>query len=224
MIKTLRALLAVLLLAWLPSGTYANEAVLDHSPLPEDNTARVRGAEIIASNCNGCHGLKYLRYRHLLNLGVSQDKVDAWRGSQSLDAVLAAQMSDEAAKESFGGVVPPDLSLMANAREGGGHYLYSYLTGYHTTKDGALSNSVFPETRMPDVLGIATATEAQQRADIQAQAKDVSAFLVWAADPHAPERKHLGIYVLAYLAFMTVLLYLWKRRIWARVDQEPPIE
>lgn len=224
MMKTLRTLLSVLLLAWLPSGAHANEAVLDHSPLPEDNAARVRGAEIVASNCNGCHALKYLRYRHLLNLGVSQDQVDEWRGSQSLDAVLAAQMSDEAAKESFGGVVPPDLSLMAHAREGGGHYLYSYLTGYHTTQNGALSNAVFPETRMPDVLGIATATNARQRTDIQAQAKDVSAFLVWAADPHAPERKHLGIYVLAYLACMTVLLYLWKRRIWARIDQEPPIE
>lgn len=224
MIRMLRATFSALLLAWAPGAAHANEAVLDHSPLPEDNAALVRGAEIVATNCNGCHGLKYLRYRHLLNLGVSKDKVDEWRGSQSLDAVLAPQMSDEAAKESFGGVVPPDLSLMASAREGGGHYLYSYLTAYHNTQDGVLGNTVFPETRMPDVLGMATATDAQQKAGVQAQARDVSAFLIWAADPHAPERKHLGIYVLAYLAFMTVLLYLWKRRIWARIDQEPPIE
>lgn len=213
-----------LLMTLATGGVSANEAVLDHSPLPEDNAALVRGAEIVATNCNGCHGLKYLRYRHLLNLGVNKDKIEAWRGSQSMDATLAPQMSEEAAKESFGGAVPPDLSLMASAREGGGHYLYSYLTGYHNTQDGALSNTIFPETRMPDVLGIATATDEKQKADIQAQAKDVSAFLIWAADPHAPERKQLGIYVLIYLAFMTTLLYLWKRRIWARIDQEPPIE
>lgn len=214
----------IALLAWMPVWASANEAALDLSPLPEDAAAKVRGAEIVASNCNGCHGMKYLRYRHLLNLGVNKDKIDEWRGSQSLDAPLAPQMTEQDAKLSFGGALPPDLSLMASAREGSGHYLYSYLTGYHNTKDGALSNTVFPETRMPDVLGIATATDAKQKADIQAQAKDVSAFLIWAADPHAQERKQLGRYVLVYLAFMTLLLYLWKRRIWAKIDQEPPIE
>jgi ubiquinol-cytochrome c reductase cytochrome c1 subunit len=53
---------------------------------------------------------------------------------------------------------------------------------------------------------------------LQEQAKDAAAFLNWAADPHTGERHHLGYYVLTYLVILTILLYLSKRRIWARLD------
>jgi ubiquinol-cytochrome c reductase cytochrome c1 subunit len=89
---------------------------------------------------------------------------------------------------------------------------------------GELTNSVFPETRMPDILGAADASEPQQRADLESKAKDVSAFLVWAADPHAGDRERLGYYVLAYIAILTLLLFMWKKQIWREIDKQPKIK
>ncbi len=215
--------LSAFLLACSTCAAHAAEASLEKVELPNDLPALERGAETVATVCSGCHGLKYIKYRDLLSLGIGQDKVDAWRNGQPLDTTMQPQMTEEAARASFGGVAPPDLSLMAAAREGGGAYLYSYLTGYHKTDKGDLTNSVFPVTRMPDILGAADASTEQQRAEVAAKAKDVSAFLVWAADPHAQERKRLGFYVLAYVALMTVLLYFWKNQIWADINKRPKI-
>jgi ubiquinol-cytochrome c reductase cytochrome c1 subunit len=52
-----------------------------------------------------------------------------------LDAAVLAQMAENDAMAAFG-KVPPDLSLMVKARDGGPNYLYSYLLGYYLTKDG----------------------------------------------------------------------------------------
>ncbi|MBI1174231.1 MAG: cytochrome C [Sideroxydans sp.] len=213
----------VLLLGLLPLFANASEEKLDESPIPTDRASIQRGAEEVVTTCGGCHGLKYVKYSDLLTLGFAKDKVDGWRGPLPLDAALKPQMSADDATASFG-VAPPDLSLMAAAREGGGHYLYSYLTGYHINDKGELTNSVFPVTRMPDVLGLSGITDPKQRAEMEEKAKDVSAFLIWAADPHAQERKHLGYYVLAYVFVMTILLFLWKKQIWHDIDRQPKIE
>lgn len=205
-------------------SAHAAETKLLDVEVATDLPTLERGAETVATVCGGCHGLKYIKYRDLLKLGIAKDKVDAWRNGQPLDSVMQPQLTEDAARASFNGVVPPDLSLMAAAREGGPRYLYSYLTGYHMNDKGELSNSVFPETRMPDVLGAATVADDQQRSELNGKAREVSSFLAWAADPHAQERKQLGYYVLAYVAFMTLLLFLWKQQIWRDIDKRPKIE
>ena len=48
-------------------------------------------------------------------------------------------------------------------------------------------------------------------------ARDVVAFLAWAADPTLEERKRLGLLVMGYLLITAVLLGLAKRRIWRDV-------
>lgn len=48
-------------------------------------------------------------------------------------------------------------------------------------------------------------------------AKDVSAFLSWAGEPKLEARKRLGLMVLAYMAVLTLLLYLSKRALWRNV-------
>ncbi len=204
-------------------GAHATEAKLESVELPSDLPAMERGAETVVTVCSGCHSLKYIKYRDLQNLGIAKDKVDAWRNSQPLDSTLQAQMSESDARAAFS-AAPPDLSLMAAAREGGGNYLFAYLTGYHKNDKGDLTNRVFPETRMPDILSAADATDEKQRAELETKAKEVSAFLVWAADPHAAERKRLGYYVLSYVALMTLLLYLWKKQIWREIDKQPKIK
>jgi ubiquinol-cytochrome c reductase cytochrome b/c1 subunit len=48
-------------------------------------------------------------------------------------------------------------------------------------------------------------------------AKDVSAFLVWAAEPHMEERKKLGVKVFLFLLVFALLVLRIKRKVWATV-------
>ena len=59
--------------------------------------------------------------------------------------------------------------------------------------------------------------DAGAKGSFEQNARDITAFLAWASDPSLDGRKRLGWLVLLYLAITTVLLYLVKRRIWARV-------
>jgi cytochrome c1 len=52
-------------------------------------------------------------------------------------------------------------------------------------------------------------------------AKDVTAFLAWTAEPHLEQRKRLGFEVMGFLALLAVLLYLTKKKVWARVGGDP---
>ncbi len=178
-----------------------------------------RGAEVVTSICMGCHSLHYIKYRDLQQVGFSNTELDKLRGTQSLDEPLLSATTEEMAIELFG-LIPPDQSLLAKAREGGAHYIYTLLTSYEKDAKGNVSNLLFPGLRMPDVLDYASADLAQ-RAALKQQVRDAAMFLEWAADPHADERRHIGGYVLAYLVVLTLLLYLIKRRVWARLP--PPV-
>jgi ubiquinol-cytochrome c reductase cytochrome c1 subunit len=192
---------------------WATEVKLENIQVDTSVSAVERGADTSMNYCHSCHSLKYIRYRDLATFGIDKKKIEAWRGDQSLDAPLASLMSDAAAMQSFG-KIPPDLSLMTNAREDGASYVYSYLLGYYNTPEGMTSNHIFPETKMPDVLGISGTTELAQRDELQGKAHDIVSFLAWAADPHEGERHRLGYYVIGYLVILTSLLYIVKKQIW----------
>jgi len=199
-------------------SAYASDAgiELDREKIPTDSASILRGAEHVVNNCVSCHGLKYIKYTDMLALGIEQKTVDGWRGDKPINTRITAGMPAEAAAAAFGGVVPPDLSLMTSARDGGVHYMYSYLMGY-TVTDKGMDNKYYPGTRMPDILASASTTDPKLRAEVSTKAKEITAFLNWAADPHAEERKQLGKYVIAYLLLLTVLLYFWKVQIWSKL-------
>ena len=52
-------------------------------------------------------------------------------------------------------------------------------------------------------------------ATVQQYAKDVSAFLMWTAEPHLEARKRLGLQVMVFLIALSLLLYFTKRKVWA---------
>ena len=194
--------------------TEVADVELERSP-----EALKRGAEVVTRVCLGCHSLYYVKYRTLQELGFSSAELDTLRGTQGLDDPLVSAITDEMAIELFG-LVPPDQSLLAKAREGGAHYIYALLTSYEKDAKGDVSNPLFPGLRMPDIMDYASADVAQ-RAVLQQEIHDVAVFLEWASDPHAAERRQIGIYVIAYLIVLTFLLYLIKRRVWARLP--PPM-
>ena len=134
----------------------------------------------------------------------------------------------------------PDLSLMAKARAGfhgpyglginqlfrgigGPEYIYSILTGFTgKTKEIAGStfygNTAFPGgwIAMPPPLSDGQVTfEDNSPNTVDAEARDVVAFLTWAAEPKMMARKHAGFVAVLFLALLSVLLYLTNKRIWA---------
>lgn len=119
--------------------------------------------------------------------------------------------------------------ILTGYSEGGADYLYSLLTGYSEPPEGfhlaegMNYNKYFPGHQIAMVQPIPEggAVEYQENAgataSLEQNAEDVTAFLAWAADPSLNQRKQLGWTVLLYLLITTVLLYLAKKRIWARV-------
>jgi cytochrome c1 len=119
--------------------------------------------------------------------------------------------------------------IVTSYQESGADYLYAYLTGYKTppgevkVPDGMNYNEVFPKPHLTGMPNPFLAGDGLVKYDdgtpgtVDNYARDVTAFLAWAADPRLEERKRLGVLVLGYLMITALLLYFAKRRIWSRV-------
>ncbi len=199
---------------------WAEPAKLADVIIPDAPDALKRGAQTAVGTCMGCHDLKYITYHDLLALGFTKQEVDEMRAEHPLGAALISQTPPEASLAAYG-KIPPDLSLMAKARDDGPHYIYTLLTSFYQDSTGNTDNRLFPSIKMPDILGAGAANDPAARHELQTNAAEVAAFLNWAADPHANERRHLGYYVIGYLIVLTGLLYLLKRRIWRRLAPPP---
>ena len=140
-----------------------------------------------------------------------------------------------------GGANPPDLSVMAKARHGGANYIYSLLTGYDAPPSYLTMTSTqhynaymagdltpfVPEgahvppggfIAMPNPLAAGQVTyDDGTEASVDQMAKDVSAFIAWASEPHQVERKQAGFGVLIFLFLFAGVTYMSYRRIWAGV-------
>jgi ubiquinol-cytochrome c reductase cytochrome c1 subunit len=154
--------------------------------------------------------------------------------------------NEEAAAASNGGAAPPDMSLLAKARgvergfpqflfdiftqydAGGPDYIHSLLTGYDETPpagmvipEGTYYNPYFlsgVSLKMPKPLSDDQVTyDDGSKQTVDQYARDVSAFLVWASEPHMEARKKTGFRVLVFLLLFGALLYVTKRKVWEGV-------
>lgn len=154
--------------------------------------------------------------------------------------------NEQAARAAMSGAYPPDMSVLAKARgygrgfptflldalpglsyqEHGVDYIASLLEGYtdppHDVKvpEGQYYNAYMSGNRigMPPPLSDGAVTYddgAPQTVD--QYSKDVTAFLMWVAEPHLEARKHIGQGVVAFLIVFALLLYFTKRMIWRDV-------
>lgn len=164
------------------------------------------------------------------------------RPATSADHFPSPFPNEAAARASNGGALPPDLSVIAKARAGGAAYIYSLLSGYVdppaglTVSPGAYYNPYFPgdltaywsgdpkhvppggTLAMPPQLEPNKVTfDDGAPSTIDQQAKDVSAFLMWAAEPKMEERKQFGLGAMIYLLIFAGILYASYRRIWRNV-------
>lgn len=116
--------------------------------------------------------------------------------------------------------------IVTGYEEKGSDYLYALMTGYadapasKTLSEGASYNTVFPgnQIAMPAPLsdGVVEYTDGTQ-ATVDSYAKDVTAFLSWAAEPTLAERKRMGLKVFIYLFALVGVLYLSKRVAWRNI-------
>jgi ubiquinol-cytochrome c reductase cytochrome c1 subunit len=56
-----------------------------------------------------------------------------------------------------------------------------------------------------------------KKATVDQMAKDITAFLIWAAEPELEERKRIGVKVMLFLIVFTAMLYAVKRQVWAKL-------
>jgi cytochrome c1 len=121
--------------------------------------------------------------------------------------------------------MPKDI--VTGYQEGGVDYLYALLTGYSDKvpadlklAEGMTYNTAFPgnQIAMPAPLGKESFVKYQDGSgSLEDNARDVAAFLAWAADPSLNSRKYIGWQVMVYLLVTTLLMYIGKKRIWSRI-------
>lgn len=209
------------LMLWLPAGgafaAYEPEPIPDVDISFDRNTLRA-GLAVFNDICMGCHSAKYVTYQNLMDydeIGLSREEADFLRGERKLLSGLVSTLEPNMARLYYG-KVPPDLSLMARARPGGGAYIAAILTGYEHDPARRIPdeayNVYFPGRRiaMPDPLNWLLHRPEDEQA-IRQQARVVASFLEFVAEPHQVERRHIGYWVAAYMVVLVVVLYLLVR-------------
>lgn len=240
-------------------------------PFGKFDAAQVqRGYKVYREVCSACHAMKQMYFRNLGQKGgpfydpeyknpndnpyvkslakdIQVNDIDSETGdviqrpAGSADRFPSPFPNEAAARASNGGALPPDLSVIVKAREGGADYVYSLLTGFVTPPAGL---TVGPGQHYnPYMAGDLTAAwtgkghapaggfiamapplapdlvtfDDGKPSTIDQQAKDVTAFLAWASDPKQTERKQFGLGAMIYLLIFTVLLWFSYKRVWRNV-------
>lgn len=218
-----------------------------------------RGLKVYAEVCAACHSLNLVAFRDFAALGYSEEQVKAiakaWktevpsinpetgepatRPAIPADKIPSPFANEVAARAANNNALPPDLSLITKAREGGPAYVYSLLLGYrdqagYKNEEGKELLKEFPEAATPAGLhfnpwfanlNIAMAPpivsddqvtyDDGTKATKEQMARDVSAFLTWAAEPKMENRKSAGWAALGFLLVFTVLAWMSYKTIWA---------
>ena len=215
-----------------------------------DRGSLQRGYQVYTEVCSSCHSMKYLSYRNLAEKGGPEfTEAEAKVIAASFEVtdgpntdgemfVRPGKLSDKfvmpyenvaAAKAANGGAYPPDMSVLIKARSGGADYIYSLLLGYDeppigmNLDDGVYYNKYMYGNKIkmsaPLSEGIVEYSDGTQ-ASVEQMSKDVTTFLMWAAEPHLEARHQMGFKAIVYLIILTVLVYLSMKKIWSRVETE----
>jgi ubiquinol-cytochrome c reductase cytochrome c1 subunit len=233
-----------------------------------DQAQLQRGYKVYREVCSACHSMNLVSFRNLGDRGgpffspkYPNSNDNPWvkaiakdyevpdidnetgdvikRPATPADRFPAPFPNEAAARASNGGALPPDMSLLAKAREEGPAHIFSILTGYAPPPAGLKMDATQHYNQfMPGDLtsywsgshehvppggfiAMAPPLKAGQvtfddgtPSTLEQQAMDVSAFLMWAAEPKLEERKQTGFAVLLYLILFAGLLYASYRKVW----------
>jgi len=209
-----------------------------------DRASAQRGFQVYAEVCSSCHSMKQMYYRNLEGIGLSEDQIKAVastfqvagslsdsgqpteRAALPSDHFRSPFANDLAARAANGGALPPDQSLLVNAREGTSDYVDALLQGYEdppkgvTLQPGQYYNKymaghmiAMPPPLAADAVEYADGTKAT----LAQEASDVTTFLTWAANPEMEARKRMGVKAVLFLTLMSGLTYAVKKKVWKDV-------
>ena len=215
-----------------------------------DRGSLQRGYQVYTEVCSSCHSMKYISYRNLSEKGgpeFSEAEVKAIAASFEVtdgpnadgemftrpgklsDKFVMPYENVKAAEAANGGAYPPDMSVLVKARGGGADYIYSLLQGYEETQSGMiLDEGVYYNKYMygnkikmsaplsDDIVEYSDGTKAT----VEQMSKDVTTFLMWAAEPHLEARHQMGFKAILYLIILTILVYFSMKKIWSRIETE----
>ena len=215
-----------------------------------DRGSLQRGYQVYTEVCSSCHSMKYVSYRNLAEEGgpeftEEQAKTIAanfevldgpnsdgemfTRPAKLSDKFVMPYENEKAAQAANGGAYPPDMSVLAKARSGGVDYIYSVLLGYEDPPAGVvLDEGVYYNKYMygnnikmsqPLSDGLVEYSDGTVASEEQ-MAKDVTTFLMWAAEPHLESRHKMGFKAILYLIILTILVYFSMKKIWSRIESE----
>ena len=215
-----------------------------------DRSALQRGYQVYTEVCSSCHSMKYLSYRNLAEEGgpeftIAQAKAIAasfevtdgpnddgemyTRPGKLSDKFVMPYDNVKAAQAANGGAYPPDMSVLVKARGDGVDYIYSLLQGYEdppvgmSLDDGVYYNKYMygNKIKMSNQLSDGLVEYGDgTNASVEQMAKDVTTFLMWAAEPHLESRHQMGFKAIVYLVILTILVYFSMKKIWSRIETE----
>ena len=163
------------------------------------------------------------------NFEVFDAELDDFRAAKPADLLPGSNLENA-----------PDLSLMAKARAGfhgpygtginqffkgmgGAEYIYSILDGYTGKEKTEAGTTLYENTAFaggwismapPLEDGLVDFDDGHDNS-LHHMAEDVSAFLMWTAEPKMMARKEAGFIGVFILSILSVLLYLTNKKLWA---------
>ena len=209
-----------------------------------DRGALQRGYQVYSEVCSGCHSMKLLYYRDLIDIGFSEDQVKAIaseftvidgpndegemfeRDARPADRFVSPYLNDNEARANNNGAYPPDLSVITKAKKDGANYIYNLLLGYKDPPadmevgEGMYYNIYMAgnQIAMPQPIYDESVDYADGTNNSAEQlAEDLVVFLTWAAEPELEVRKNLGIKVILFFIVLGFIIFLAKNHLWREV-------
>jgi len=209
-----------------------------------DRAALQRGFKVYREVCSGCHSMRLLYYRDLIDIGFSEEEVKVIssdytvidgpndegemyeRPAKPSDHFVGPFANDQEARFSNNGSLPPDLSVITKARVNGVNHIYNLLIGYTEPPDnfeigeGMYYNQWIKGNQIamapPWDDGYVDYDDGTDNT-LPQLAEDVVTFLVWSAEPELEIRKNMGIKVILFFIIFGLIVYLAKQKLWRDV-------
>jgi len=235
-----------------------------------DQAQLQRGYKVYREVCASCHSMEMVAFRNLGDPGgpfhdpkypnsnnnpvikalakdfqiadIDDTGQPEKRPGTTADYFPSPFPNEKAARASNGGALPPDMSLLARAREGGADYVRAIVTGYRDAPAGLevpagkfynpymagdLSSFWHGKGKAPEggLIAMPPPLKAGQvtfddgtKSTLDQEATDVAAFLAWASDPKLEERHQDGLAVMIFLLVFSGILYASYRLVWRNVS------
>ena len=198
----------------------------------------------VCSACHGLKQVAIRTLHDEGGPGLPEDQVRAYAAGMDITDPETGEDRPRLPTDHFPTIVQgngmgPDLSLMAKARAafhgpygtgisqlfngiGGPEYIHAVLTSYDGEEKEQAGSVLYHNAAfaggwisMPAPLSDDLVTyEDGTPATVDQMARDVSAFLMWAAEPKMMDRKQVGFISVIFLTILAALLYLTNKRLW----------